>query len=118
MGEEIFLCSFINPGSVQIGGIAIESIRESVARTRLIIQHVNEMLAMYKIYCERSQRLEDMRRFRVIHGLYIAEQSKSADEIADEECVETRTIYRDIDAAVERLTALIFGIDGLDLIKK
>lgn len=91
----------------------VESIKASAARTRIIIEHVNEMLSIYEIFCERSQRPEDRRRFRTIRSLYIQEEGKTAEAIARRENVDTRTVYRDVDAACEKLTALIFGIDGL-----
>lgn len=91
----------------------VESIKTSAARTSLIIEHVREMLALYEVYCDRSQKPEDKRRFRTIHALYIQDEPKTYEQIAEEENVETRTVYRDVDAAVEKLTFLIFGIDGM-----
>jgi len=99
------------------GGFRIESIRESAVRTRLIIDHIKEMIEHYKIFCERSPRSEDMRRFRIIQLMYIGGEYRTPEEIADSENIDRSTVYRDIDAAVERLTALMFGIDGLHLLK-
>lgn len=96
----------------------VESIRESAARTRLIIDHINEMLEMYRIFCERSPRDEDRRRYRIICAMYISGEVSTPDEIAASENIDRSTVYRDIDSAVERLTALIFGIDGLYLLKR
>ena len=96
----------------------IESIRESVARTRLIIDHIDKMLDIYKTYCEKSSKIEDKRRYRVIYSLFISDITMTAEQIANDEHVELRTIYRDIEVAIERITALIFGIDGLYLLKK
>lgn len=91
----------------------VESIKTSAARTSLIIEHVKEMLSLYEVYCERSQKPEDKRRFRTINALYIQDEPKTIEEIAEDEVVDTRTVYRDVDAAVEKLTFLIFGIDGM-----
>ena len=91
----------------------VESIKISAARTRLIIEHVKEMLALYEIYCNRSPKPEDKRRYRTIYALYIADEPKTYEQIAEEESVEPRTVYRDVSAAVEKLTFLIFGIDGM-----
>ena len=91
----------------------IESIKTSAARTRLIIEHVNEMLELYKVYCEKSLKQEDMRRYRAIYALYIQPEPKTCEQIAEEEGVEPRTIYRDVSTAVEKITFLIFGIDGM-----
>jgi len=92
----------------------IESIRQSTVRTRIIIDHIDTMLNLYKAYCDNSQKEEDARRYRVIYWLYVAEASRTHDEIAVDEYTDIRTIYRDVDMAIERLTALIFGIDGIN----
>lgn len=96
----------------------IESIKQSTVRTRLIVEHVNTMIELYRIYCENSTKDEDLRRYRVIYYMYLEDKPMTATELAEQEGVELRTIYRDVDAAVERLTALIFGIDGLYFLKK
>ncbi len=91
----------------------VESIKKSAARTRIIIEHVKEMLTLYEIYCFRSTKPEDKRRYRVVYAIYIDETPRTAAQIALDENVDERTIYRDIDSACEKLSALIFGIDGL-----
>ena len=96
----------------------VESIRQSVARTRIILDHVTEMISMYRIYCQLSGKPEDHRRYRVIYWLYLADEPKDASVIASEEYIDKRTVYRDVDVAVEKLTALIFGVDGLNTLNK
>lgn len=91
----------------------VESIKSSVGRTQLIVEHVREMLTLYKISCDRSDKPEDKRRYRTIERLYLREEPWIAQEIADEEGIDISTVYKDLNEAVRRLTALIFGIDGL-----
>lgn len=92
----------------------VESIKRSVGRTVIILNHVDEMLRIYEISCKRSQRPEDMRRYTTIYRLYIdTEREWSPQDVADDENVDLTTVYRDVKEAVRRLTALIFGIDGL-----
>lgn len=92
----------------------VESIKQGAVRTATIIEHVNEMLALYEAYCQHSGRIEDERRLRVLKALYINEDQQTVQQVAAAENVDERTIYRDVDAAVDKLSALIFGIDGLD----
>jgi uncharacterized membrane-anchored protein YjiN (DUF445 family) len=99
------------------GNLRVESIKESVARTRLIITHINEMLERYKIMCERSPKPEDLRRYKIVYAMYISPEIKSADEIACDNGVDRSTVYRDVDMAIERITALIFGIDGIHYLR-
>lgn len=91
----------------------VDSIRRSAARTALIIDHVDEMIGIYKIFCERSSRPEDMRRFRVLNALYLEGEPKTAAEVAAGEMIDSRTVYKDIDAACEKLTALFFGATAI-----
>ena len=92
----------------------IESIERGVVRTRAIMNHVNTMLEVYQKSCESSPYQEEKRRWRVIEGLYLNKVPKSVQEIAEEEFINERTVYKDVKAACKRLTALIFGIDGFE----
>ncbi|MEA4834977.1 MAG: hypothetical protein VB133_07580 [Anaeromusa sp.] len=89
----------------------IQSIKRSATRTRIILAHIQEMVAIYEIYCERSGRTEDPRRCRVLKAKFF--QSMSNADIAATESVDERTIRRDLTEACQKLSALIFGIDGL-----
>ena len=91
----------------------VESIKSSVGRTQLIVEHVREMLTIYKLSCDRSDKPEDKRRYRTIERLYLLEEPWSAQEIADKEGIDISTVYKDLNEAVRRLTALIFGVDGI-----
>lgn len=91
----------------------VESIKQSVARTATIVKHMKAMMDLYKAYCSMSGTPEDERRWRVVDGLYIGENRRSIPELAKDEGVVERTIYKDIDIACERIAALMFGVDGL-----
>jgi hypothetical protein len=92
--------------------VSVESVRDSVARTRLLLNHVDLMLGYFKYHCEHSPRVEDARRYRVIHLSYLVpeEEQKTFQEIADEEGVDISTIYKDQKAAIRQLSALLFGV--------
>lgn len=92
----------------------IESIERGVMRTRVIMNHVNTMLEVYRKSCESSPNQEEKRRWRAIEGLYLNKVPRSVQEIAEEEFINERTVYKDVKAACKRLTALIFGIDGFE----
>lgn len=92
----------------------IEAIERGVMRTRIIMNHVNTMLDAYKRNCEESPFQEEQRKWRIIEGLYLKEPPESAEEIARREFISERTVYRDVKTACRQLTALLFGIDGLE----
>ena len=54
--------------------------------------------------------------------MYITETDKTAGEIAadlaDKYYMDVRSIYRDVNAAIDVMTALIFGIDGVQVKEK
>lgn len=91
----------------------IESIKRSQQRTRIIIEHIDEMLRYWRIDCEQSGREEALRRYRIVVDTYISDDQMTAEELAQREHIEKRTVYKDIKAAMRPLSALIFGIDGI-----
>lgn len=91
----------------------VESIKKSVARTKIIVTHVLEMIELYGVYCQQSTKPEDMRRFKVLKAMYIDDEPMTVSEIAEREGIDERTAYKDVNSAVKRLSALIFGIDGI-----
>ena len=94
-------------------GLYIESIKKSQQRTLIILAHIDQMLELYKAYCYNSGNPENIRRYDVVMATYIDEPKKSALEIAGTFGIEKRTVYKDIKAAANPLTALLFGIDSL-----
>lgn len=93
--------------------VVVNSIKQSVERTKIIMAHVDMMLDLYETFCMKSSKDEDCRRWRVTKAMYISPEITTAEKIAESEHIDKRTVYRDIDAAVERISALIFGINGL-----
>ncbi len=93
--------------------LVVESIRKSATRTAIIVNHIKTMLEMFKVCCERSSNELDERRYDVIYGLYIADPKVTRKEIADKWSVSVDTTYSDEKIAIERLSALLFGVDGL-----
>ena len=99
-------------GIYRSGELEGVSIKDRVARTELMIEHIDAMLEVYKKDCNRSP--EGQRRYRVIYWMYLSEdESKTAEDIAEMENVVVRTVFRDIKTAYEELAVLFFGIDGV-----
>ena len=91
----------------------IESIKRSQQRTQIIIEHIDEMVRYWRIDCEQSGKEEAIRRYRIIGDPYLGDEQITAEELAEREHIERRTVYKDIKAAMRPLSALIFGIDGI-----
>ena len=94
------------------GDLHIESIRRSVAKTRLMLDHINAMIDVYRTDALKSSREEVRRRYRVLEMMYLADNRLEPEEIAKIENIDKRTVYKDVDAACERLSYYIFGIDA------
>ena len=102
--------------SVYDNEVIIESIKRSATRTAIIVSHIEVMFELYHSYCEHTSSSEiDLRRYEVAWDMYIAEKTLSVKEIAVKQNISTRNVYEDIKVAIERLSALIFGVDGLNV---
>lgn len=94
--------------------VFVESIQKNYLRTKIIMTHVNTMLDAYKLLCERSNRADNKRHWRVLYHLYISDECQTATDIAREENIDKRTVYKDIDACITDLTCLFFGVSGIE----
>lgn len=98
--------------------VIIESIKRSATRTAVIVSHIETMFELYAACCDRSPNRDiEIRRYDVVWDMYMAERTLSVNEIAEKQHVSKDTVYMDRKMAVEKLTALIFGVDGLDMHK-
>lgn len=96
--------------------VIIESIKRSATRTAVIVSHIETMFGLYAAYCDKSPNRDiEMRRYEVLWDMYMAEDTLSAKEVAEKQHVSKDTVYTDIRMATEKLTALIFGVDGLKM---
>lgn len=94
--------------------VIIQSIKNSATRTAIIVSHIEIMFGLYYSYCDRSTNREiDLRRYNVVWDMYMAEDTLSAKEIAEKQNISKDSVYSDLRVGIERLTALIFGVDGL-----
>lgn len=93
--------------------ITVESIRNSCRRTKIMIRHIDAMLGLYETYCAQSDNEALKRGLRIIKAMYIDETAKPVEQIAMQENVSARQVYRDHDAAVDKISMLMFGINDI-----
>lgn len=102
--------------SIYDSEVVIESIKRSATRTAVIVSHIEAMFGLYDAYCEKSRNPDiDRRRYETLWDMYMAADTLSAKEIAEKQHVSRDTVYADLKASMEKLTALIFGVDGLNV---
>lgn len=96
--------------------VIIESIKRSATRTAVIVSHIETMFKLYYSYCDNSVTRElDMRRYNTIWDAYMADTPLSVSEIAKKQHISKDSVYMDIRVSIEKLTSLIFGVDGLKM---
>lgn len=104
------LCSMMN---LYDDEVIVDAIKRSATRTAIMVTHIDTMIGLYQVYCEKSASDLDMRRYEVIYDMYIAEETLSVKQIAKKQNMSRESVYTDIKIAIERLSALLFGVDGL-----
>lgn len=91
----------------------VDGIKKSQQRTIIILKHIDKMLEFFRVSCEQSGDPIEMRRYNTIMEMYINGEKKIASEIGTILGIEWRTVYKDVNYAIEPLSALIFGVDSL-----
>lgn len=94
--------------------INVQAIIISRAKSAVMLAHIDAMLTTYQNICLASKKPEDLRRYRVLNGLYLIDKPLTVQEIAGRENIDDRTVYKDFDTACDRMSALLFGIQWLE----
>ena len=89
----------------------VESIKRNFLRTKIIVEHTERMVACYRDMCKDNPVAK--RRADIIYEKYIANENYTQAEIAEKHNIDTRTVYKDVTAACETLSMLLFGADGI-----
>lgn len=106
------LCNMMNMYDDEV---IVDAIKRSATRTAIIVAHIDTMMKLYEAYCSKSGNDLDNRRYEIIKDMYIVEDLLTVKEIAKKWHMSKENVYSDIKIATERLSALIFGVDGLKL---
>lgn len=59
------------------------------------VQIIDRAMKLYKQECESSPYEEDVRRYREVHAMYIADEPKTVQQISELENVSDKTVYND-----------------------
>jgi len=94
--------------------VDVDAIVSSKAKSAIMLAHIDAMLSAYQTICMSSKKPEEQRRYRVLESLCLKDKEEQVWDIADRESVDARTIYRDFDAACEKMSALLFGIQWIE----
>lgn len=72
------------------------------------LQRLEKAIELFKKECDESASKEDKRRCRELCALYIDDNKKSVSQIAEEEMVSDKTVYKDIGIACKILAVYYF----------
>ena len=92
----------------------VQAIVRSKARSAIMLAHIDAMLRVYEITSCNSKNPIDGRRYRVLEAMCLREDPIPVREIAEAENIDDRTVYKDLDAACEKMSALLFGIQWIE----
>lgn len=96
----------------------VQAISRTKKRTAVIIGHMNRALKYYENICKGEGQLNE-RRYKIIRYMYIDPTENDAiptyEEVSGKFSITIKTVGRDVKSAIEDLSILFFGIDGLKL---
>jgi len=94
--------------------INVSAIIRSKAKSAIMLTHIDAMIQAYQTICFTSKKTEEQRRYRVLESMYLSEVQETAKEVAERENIDIRTVYKDLDIACEKMSALLFGIQWIE----
>ena len=74
------------------------------------IQSIERAMGLYKAEADRSKSEEFRRRYREVMAKYIDEQEKTVAEIAEEEGITEKTVYKDLGIACKIVATYLLGM--------
>lgn len=93
----------------------INSIKRTHTRTKIILDHIESIMNYYRFKADNSKDSKFIRRFKVLDLVYFNENHYTYEQLGEMFDVDTKTISRDIKKAIQELSVLMFGVDGIKL---
>ncbi|MEC5422382.1 HTH domain-containing protein [Virgibacillus sp. C22-A2] len=92
--------------------LELHALMKYKAKTAKMLLYFDDMFKAYYGYCYRAGEATQ-RRYQVLDRLYVSDNEMSADDIAEYFNINARTVYKDVDKAIEELSVFLFGIDSI-----
>lgn len=96
-----------------VGEDLVKSIKQTTKRTLVMVRHIDQALKTLEYFYSTEKDSRTRRQYDILHARYV--KGALIREIAEENEIDDRNVYRAIDAAVERLTVILFGVYGLKI---
>lgn len=82
---------------------------KAIRQSGYSVWQIDRALKLYADEVDKFGNEDDKRRYRVLYAAYISDQRLAMQAIADEENINVRTAYKDIDAAISIVSVYLFG---------
>ena len=96
----------------------VQAISRTKIRTLIIVGHLNKAMKYYEAICKSEGKIQE-RRYKIIKYMYIDSREDDStpnyEEAAEYFNLNIKTVGRDVRLAIEDLSILFFGIDGINL---
>ena len=96
-----------------IDDVYIKSLIQTKERTAIMLNHINRVLDFYEYTAIKENSVKGQRLSKVVRMTYI--ENMTAEQISDKLNIERRTVFRDLNAALEDLGPLLFGVDAVKI---
>lgn len=100
----------MSPGDTNMDDVMTKEI-ERLKRNAWSKRQIERAIFLLEEDCRKEGKPEAMRRYRVIIALYIQDKKLSYEEIAEQENVVERTVYKDASDACEMIAPYLLNID-------
>lgn len=104
-------------GKIRLNEFDLTSTNRNRIITGMLMNHVDVQLDNYRKECGKSKEQDVARRYRIVEMMYLWEESLTADEVADVECIDKSNVYRTLERAYDDLAVLFFGVDGAKMVE-
>lgn len=107
-----FLKDLMDPREIQVSK-KLEGEARIRVENRFYLQKMKRALSYVKKEIEAVGSEEMERKYRVVMALYINKKRKTTKEIAEEECINERTVYKDVTAICKILSVYLYGFQAI-----
>lgn len=96
----------------------VQAISRTRIRTLIIVGHINKAMGYYEAICRSEGKIKE-RRYNIVKYMYIDPSKDDSiptyEMVAEYFNITIKTVGRDVRGAIEDLSILFFGIDGIKL---
>lgn len=96
-----------------IDDVYIKSLFQTKERTAVMLNHINRVLEFYEYTANKENSSKKQRLSQVIQMIYI--ENMTAEQVASALNIDRSTVFKDINAAIDDIGPLLFGIDAIKM---